>query len=144
MRLISRADVVLALGTRLGPFGTLPQHGLDYWPTEAKVIQVDADSKMLGLVKRIDVGICGDAGAAAAALTARLAGRELACDATRTQRAADIAADKAGWEAELDDWTEEIDDFSVDMIKQAAAESDDWMHPRQVLRELERAMPDPG
>ncbi|MEX5694965.1 sulfoacetaldehyde acetyltransferase, partial [Pseudomonas syringae] len=30
MKLLSRADVVLALGTRLGPFGTLPQHGLDY------------------------------------------------------------------------------------------------------------------
>ncbi|MYH77313.1 MAG: sulfoacetaldehyde acetyltransferase, partial [Acidimicrobiaceae bacterium] len=142
MRLISRADVVLALGTRLGPFGTLPQHGLDYWPTEAKVIQVDADAKMLGLVKRIDVGICGDAGAAADALTARLGGRELACDASRVQRAADIATEKAGWEAELDDWTEETDDFSVDMIKQAAAEAEDWMHPRQVLRELEKAMPE--
>ena len=141
MRLISRADVVLALGTRLGPFGTLPQHGLDYWPADAKVIQVDADAKMLGLVKRIDVGVCGDAGAAAAALSARLAGRELACDATRVQRAADIAGEKADWESELDDWTEETDDFSVDMIKQAAAESDDWMHPRQVLRELEKAMP---
>ena len=142
MRLISRADVVLALGTRLGPFGTLPQHGLDYWPDEAKIIQVDADAKMLGLVKRIDVGICGDAGAAAAALTRRLAGRELACDATRTPRAAEMAADKADWETELDDWIHETDDFSVDMIKQAAAESDDWMHPRQVLRELERAMPE--
>jgi sulfoacetaldehyde acetyltransferase len=142
MRLISRADVVLALGTRLGPFGTLPQHGLDYWPTEAKVIQVDADSKMLGLVKRIDVGICGDAGAAAAALSARLAGRHLACDANRVQRAADTAGEKASWEAELDDWTEETDDFSVDMIKQAAADADDWMHPRQVLRELEKAMPE--
>ena len=32
MKLIAQADVVLALGTRLGPFGTLPQHGLDYWP----------------------------------------------------------------------------------------------------------------
>ena len=77
MKLIARADVVLALGTRLGPFGTLPQHGLDYWPTEAKIIQVDADSKMLGLVKKIDVGICGDAGAAAAALTERLDQRTL-------------------------------------------------------------------
>ncbi len=142
MRLISRADVVLALGTRLGPFGTLPQHGLDYWPAQAKVIQVDADSRMLGLVKPIDVGICGDAGAAAAALSARLAGRDLACDATRVQRAAETAGEKAYWESELDDWTEETDDFSVDMIKQAAAEADDWMHPRQVLRELERAMPE--
>jgi sulfoacetaldehyde acetyltransferase len=32
MKLLARADVVLALGTRLGPFGTLPQYGLDYWP----------------------------------------------------------------------------------------------------------------
>ena len=63
MRVIERADVVLALGCRLGPFGTLPQHGMDYWPKNAKIIQVDADHKMLGLVKKISVGICGDAGA---------------------------------------------------------------------------------
>src|SRR6187455_1662355 len=61
MNLISRADVVLALGSRLGPFGTLPQHGLDYWPKNAKIIQVDADAKMINLVKRISIGICGDA-----------------------------------------------------------------------------------
>ena len=141
MRLLARADTVLALGTRLGPFGTLPQHGLDYWPTSAKVIQVDADSKMLGLVKRIDVGICGDAGAAAAALLDRLEGRVLACDETRDARADAIATEKDDWEDELDDWTFESDDFSIDMIKQAAAEASDWMHPRQVLRELEKAMP---
>ena len=34
------ADVVIALGTRLSPFGTLPQYGEDYYPTKAKVIQV--------------------------------------------------------------------------------------------------------
>ena len=65
MNLIAKADVVLALGTRLGPFGTLPQHGIDYWPKNAKIIQIDADAKMLGLVKSITVGICGDAKAAA-------------------------------------------------------------------------------
>src|SRR5688572_16498385 len=65
MKLIAKADVVLALGSRLGPFGTLPQHGLDYWPRNAKIIQVDADSRMLGLVKKVSVGICGDARAAA-------------------------------------------------------------------------------
>ena len=57
MKLISQADVVVALGTRLGPFGTLPQHGMDYWPKDAKIIQIDADHKMLGLVKKISVGI---------------------------------------------------------------------------------------
>src|SRR4249920_1458235 len=72
MKLISRADVVLALGTRLGPFGTLPQHGLDYWPKNAKIVQIDADPKMLGLVKKISVGLCGDAKAATEELVARL------------------------------------------------------------------------
>ena len=141
MKLIARADVVLALGTRLGPFGTLPQHGLDYWPADAKIIQVDADSKMLGLVKKIDVGICGDAGAAAAALTARLAERTLVADRNRAERESTMRAEKSVWEAELDDWTEETDDFSIDMIKEAAAEEGSWLHPRQVLRELEKAMP---
>ena len=141
MKLIARADVVLALGTRLGPFGTLPQHGLDYWPTEAKIIQVDADSKMLGFVKKIDVGICGDAGAAAAALTARLAQRTLVADQNRAERESTLLSEKTAWEDELDDWTEETDDFSIDMIKEAVADQGSWLHPRQVLRELERAMP---
>ncbi len=141
MKLISQADVVLALGTRLGPFGTLPQHSIEYWPTDAKIIQVDADSRMLGLVKPIEVGICGDAGAAAQALLDRLEGATLTADATRDERAATIAAEKAAWETELDDWTHESDDFSMEVIAEAEAEPGDWLHPRQVLRELERAMP---
>ena len=141
MRLIARADVVLALGTRLGPFGTLPQFDMDYWPADARIIQVDADAKMLGLVKKVSVGICGDAGAAARALTARLADRTLACDVTRDERAATTAGEKATWEAELDEWTHELDDFSIDMIKESIDEEGNWLHPRQVLRELEKAMP---
>ena len=141
MKLIARADVVLALGTRLGPFGTLPQHDIDYWPSDAKIIQIDADQKMLGLIKKVQVGICGDAGAAAVAILDRLSDRTLACDATGDEREAATAAEKADWEAELDDWTEETDDFSIDMIKEAAAEEGSWLHPRQVLRELEKAMP---
>ena len=141
MKLIAQADVVLALGTRLGPFGTLPQHDMDYWPKDAKIIQVDADHKMLGLVKKISVGICGDAGAAAIALAERLDERILACDANRDHRAQLTAAEKADWEAELEEWTHETDEFSVDMIKQAIDEEDNWLHPRQVLRELEKAMP---
>ena len=141
MKLIAQADVVLALGTRLGPFGTLPQHDMDYWPKDAKIIQVDADHKMLGLVKKISVGICGDAGAAAVALVERLDQRVLACDANRDHRVQLTAAEKSDWEAELEEWTHETDDFSVDMIKQAIDEQDNWLHPRQVLRELEKAMP---
>src|SRR5210317_886020 len=141
MKLISKADVVLVIGSRLGPFGTLPQHGLDYWPKEAKIIQIDADHKMLGLVKKISVGICGDAKAASVALTERLRGQDLACLATKDARAAEIASEKATWEKELDEWTHERDPYSLDVIAEAEAEEGHWLHPRQVLRELEKAMP---
>jgi sulfoacetaldehyde acetyltransferase len=136
MKLIAKADVVLALGTRLGPFGTLPQHGLDYWPKGAKIIQVDADARMLGLVKKISVGLCADARAAAEALFARLQSRELACSANRKQRSAEIAQEKAAWEAELDAWPQERDPWSLEVAKDSPA-----MHPRQMLRELEKALP---
>ena len=137
MRLLRRADVVLALGTRLGPFGTLPQYGIEYWPTDAAIIQVDADPKMLGLVKRISVGICGDAKAAARALATRLGARTLACQANRDGRLAEIRKEKSAWETELDGWTHERDRWSVEVASQSS-----HMHPRQMLRELERAMPD--
>ncbi len=146
MKLISQADVVVALGSRLGPFGTLPQHGMDYWPQNAKIIQIDADNKMLGLVKKISVGICGDAKAAAVALLARLQDRELACDASKAARAQKVADEKAAWEKELDEWTHERDPFSLDMIEEAKGETPfsggEYLHPRQVLRELEKAMPE--
>jgi sulfoacetaldehyde acetyltransferase len=136
MKLIAQADVVLALGTRLGPFGTLPQHGLDYWPRAAKIIQVDADARMLGLVKPISVGIHGDARAAAAALLERLKGRTL-CGATdRTERLSRIAAAKALWESELGAWTHERDPYSLEV-----AANSKYMHPREMLRALEQAMP---
>ena len=145
MKLVSKADVVVALGSRMGPFGTLPQHGLDYWPKDAKIIQVEADHTNLGLVKKINVGICGDAKAAAKALTTLLAGKTLACDATKAERAAQIKAEKDAWEKELDGWTHEKDPFSIDMIDEAGKEKPfsggQYLHPRQVLRELEKAMP---
>ena len=138
MKLISQADVVIALGTRLGPFGMLPQHDMDYWPKEAKIIQIDVDHKMLGLVKPITIGICGDAKAVAEALTSKLSNASLACDSSKTERARKISAEKSDWEKELDEWIHETDPFSMDMIKDA---EEGWLHPRQVLRELEKAMP---
>ena len=142
MKLINKADVVIALGSRLGPFGTLPQHDMDYWPKDAKIIQVDADHKMLGLVKPVTVAIHGDAAQTATALLERLADRTLACDATKDERAATTKAEKDAWEAELDEWIHEKDDFSMSMIAEADAEEGNWLHPRQVLRELEKHMPE--
>ena len=145
MKLIAQADVVLALGSRMGPFGTLPQHGLDYWPKDAKIIQVEADHTNLGLVKKITVGIHGDAKVTALALLGRLEQKTLVANSTRAQRAITIAAEKAAWEQELDGWTHETDPFSLDMIAEVAQtptfNGGQWLHPRQVLRELEKAMP---
>ena len=91
---------------------------------------------MLGLVKPISVGINGDAKAAAAALIERLAGRALACIANKAERAQRIAAEKGAWEKELAEWTHERDPFSLEVAKDSQ-----HMHPRQMLRELEKAMP---
>ncbi len=142
MNTIAKADVVLALGTRLGPFGTLPQHGIDYWPKNAKIIQVDCDPKMLGLVKKVDVAICGDAKAAAQALMTLLKDLKPKCVDNMAERAEAIAAEKAAWELELDEWIHEKDDYSLEMIAEQNGEEDNWLHPRQVLRELEKAMPE--
>jgi sulfoacetaldehyde acetyltransferase len=126
MRIIAQADVVLALGTRLGPFGTLPQYGIDYWPKNAKIIQVDSDIRMLGLVKQISVGIHGDAKGAAAAILDRLANRKIEAHGNRDARMAEVRKQKAEWGAELD--------------KMSSADGSP-ISPRRALRELEKAMP---
>ena len=101
MQIIAKADVVLALGSRLGPFGTLPQHGLDYWPKDARIIQVDADHRVLGLTKNITLGICGDAKQTAAALLRAV--RELAPNRARNESPiATLAEAKRTWQSELD------------------------------------------
>ena len=102
MRLINKADVVLALGSRLGPFGTLPQYGFDYWPKDAKIIQIDNNPRVLGLVKKISLGICGDAKLAATGLLARLKAKaRLAPDKARI---AAIGKEKKAWAEELAKW----------------------------------------
>lgn len=126
---------MLALGSRLGPFGTLPQHGLDYWPKSTSIVQVDAEPEMLGLVKQISVGPCADAKSAAEALTARLKGHTLAGAATRDAHLAEIRTEKAAWEEGLSAWNQERDQYSLDVIENAKE-----MRPGQLLRELERAI----
>jgi len=134
MHILSKADVVLALGSRLGPFGVLPQYGIDYWPQSAKLIQVDADPRVLGLVKKVGVTVCGDPAATARALVARLKGRRTA--ANREAIAKTVADQKRAWAEELARWDHETDAWSLEVSKGSK-----YMHPRQVLRELEKAMP---
>jgi sulfoacetaldehyde acetyltransferase len=128
MKLIAQADVVLALGTRLGPFGTLPQHGIEYWPKNAKIIQVDSDHRMLGLVKPITVGVCGDAKPAAADMLNRLqtGNVKIVAHGNKDARLTELKKQKDAWEAELNTWGQ-ADGSPI--------------APRRALRELEKAMP---
>ena len=135
MRVISKADVVLALGSRLGPFGVLPQYGFDYWPANAKLIQVDADAKVLGLVKKTSVTVNGDAREAALALVSRLRGRTLAANKKEISKV--VEQEKKTWSEELASWDHEKDAWSLEVAKGSK-----YMHPRQMLRELEKAMPE--
>merc|ERR1719348_2869724 len=128
MNTISKADVVLALGSRLGPFGALPQYGFDYWPKNAKIIQVDINARKLGLTNDIDVGILGDAKLTAEALTNLFGSLTPACSANAAERLAEAAKEKSAWEEELN---------SLSVTPEGQAE----MEPREALRQLELAMP---
>lgn len=139
MELISKADVVLCLGTRLNPFSTLPGYGIDYWPLDAKIIQVDINPDRIGLTKKVTVGIVGDAAKVATSITAKLA--DDAGDAGREDRKNLIATTKSAWAQELTSMTEEQDDPGTDWNVRARAAKPDWMAPRMAWRAIQAALP---
>ncbi|HCB52300.1 MAG TPA: sulfoacetaldehyde acetyltransferase, partial [Rhodobacter sp.] len=139
MQLIAKADVVLCLGTRLNPFSTLPGYGLDYWPKEAKIIQVDINPDRIGLTKKISVGIVGDARKVALGILARLS--KAAGDAGRGDRRALIATSKSTWAQQLAEMDHEDDDVGTSWNARARASKPDWMSPRMAWRAIESALP---
>ena len=140
MELINKADVVLALGTRLNPFSTLPGYGIDYWPTNAKVIQGDINPDRIGLTKKVTVGIVGDAAKVAKGITAALS--DSAGDTGRDERKAMIAQTKSAWAQELSSLDHEQDDPGTTWNERARAARPDWMSPRQAWRAIQAAMPE--
>ena len=139
MELISKADVVLALGTRLNPFSTLPGYGLDYWPKDAKIIQVDINPDRIGLTKQISVGIFGDAAKVADGLLKRLS--DSAGDRDRTNRKAIIAQTKSAWAQKLSSMDHEEDDPGTTWNERARVAKPDWMSPRMAWRAIQAALP---
>ena len=139
MELIKQADVVLALGTRLNPFSTLPGYGLDYWPKEAKLIQVDINPNRIGLTKRIAVGIVGDARKVAEAILARLSPK--AGDLARAERKGLIATIKSRWAQQLSSMDHEDDDPGTTWNERARNAKPQWMSPRMAWRAIEAALP---
>jgi sulfoacetaldehyde acetyltransferase len=140
MELIARADVVLALGTRLNPFSTLPGYGIDYWPKNARIIQVDINGSRIGLTKKVDVAIQGDAKQVAEQILAQLG--DSAGDAGREARKTLIAETRDNWQRELAEMIYEEDtDEGITWNERARARDPERMSPRQAWQAIMKAMP---
>jgi sulfoacetaldehyde acetyltransferase len=139
MELVAKADVVLALGTRLNPFSTLPCYDLDYWPKAAKVIQVDINPDRIGLTKPVALGVCGDAKLVARAILAKLTAN--AGDAGRDERKALIHALKSRWLQTLSSLDHEDDDPGTTWNEDARQRQPERMSPRQAWRAIQAALP---
>ena len=140
MELISKADVVLALGTRLNPFSTLPGYGIDYWPKNASIIQVDMNPDRIGLTKKVTVGICGDAKLVTQQLLSKLSPN--AGDTDRESRKNLIHQTKSAWLQKLSSLDHEDDDEGTVWNKEARERDKDRMSPRQAWRAIQAGMPE--
>lgn len=139
MELIAKADVVLALGTRLNPFSTLPGYGIDYWPEDAEIIQVDINSDRIGLTKKVRVGIQGDARQVAEQIIAQL--KPGAGDTGRQERRDLVAETKSRWLQQLSSMDHEEDDPGTDWNERARSREPERMSPREAWRAIQAALP---
>jgi sulfoacetaldehyde acetyltransferase len=139
MELIAKADVVLALGTRLNPFSTLPGYGIDYWPKTAKIIQVDINPDRIGLTKPVTIGICGDAKLVAQQILARLS--PTAGDGGRGERRALIHQTKSAWLQALSGMDHEDDDPGTVWNAAARQREPDRLSPRMAWRAIQAGLP---
>ncbi|MDH7793343.1 sulfoacetaldehyde acetyltransferase [Ochrobactrum sp. AN78] len=139
MELIAQADVILALGTRLNPFSTLPGYGIDYWPKDAKIIQVDINPDRIGLTKKITVGICGDAKHVAQQINDQLGAN--AGDVGRDERKQLTHQRKSAWLQQLSSMDHEDDDPGTQWNADAREREKQRMSPRQAWRAIQAGMP---
>ncbi|MEL7229099.1 MAG: sulfoacetaldehyde acetyltransferase [Pseudomonadota bacterium] len=137
MELIAEADVVLALGTRLNPFSTLPGYGIDYWPKDAKIIQVDINSDRIGLTKKVDVAIQGDAKYVAEALLEAIGDRA----SKNKEREDHISKTKSAWLQQLSSMDHEDDDPGTNWNERARDREPERMSPRMAWRAIQSALP---
>lgn len=125
MQVLNEADVVLAIGTRLSVFGTLPQYDFDYFPKKAKIVQIDLNPKQIARTHPVHLGLVADAKAAAEAIIQRLREKDggRAPDASRMAKVQSLRRE----------WEDEI-------VSQAMVDGNP-INPRRALLELTRAMP---
>ena len=141
MELIAQAAGVLARGTRVNPFSTLPGYGIDYWPKEAKIIQVDINPDRIGLTKKITVGICGDAAKVASQIMDLLSAT--AGDKGRGERKRAIHEANSNWRQTLAGMDHEDDDPGTTWNEDARHRDPHLMSPRQAWSCLLYTSPSP-
>ena len=139
MEIIKKADVVLAVGTRLNPFSTLPGYGIDYWPEKAKIIQIDLNSDRIGLTKKVSLGIVGDAKKVVKKILTFMP--EVAIDDKVKERTDYISQTKSKWAQELSSLDHEEDDPGTTWNERARKRDPEKMSPRMAWRAIQSALP---
>lgn len=119
MRILQKADVILAVGTRLSYFGTLPQYDINYFPKTAKIVQIDINPRHIAKTHPVAVGLCADAKDASEELFKRL--RET------VPAKKDLTPVHNMIKAELEDWYKEIAAIADEPTLPGR------MHPRKAL-----------
>jgi len=124
MHSLKEADVLLAIGTRLSVFGTLPSYDIDYFPKDADIIQIDINPRHIARTHPVEVGIIGDAKSASEAIYEGLSKESKAKDTAR-----------------LDTITKRNEEWNQELVDLAMEEGDP-INPRRALLALRRALPD--
>ena len=119
MRILQKADVILAVGTRLSYFGTLPQYDINYFPKTAKIVQIDINPRHIAKTHPVAVGLCADAKDASEELFKRLR------EAVPAKK--DLTPIHNMVKGELADWYKEIAAISDETVEAGR------MHPRKAL-----------
>ncbi|SHK63139.1 sulfoacetaldehyde acetyltransferase [Desulforamulus aeronauticus] len=119
------ADVILGIGTRLSVFGTLPQYDINYFPEDAKIIQIDINPKHIARTHPIEVGIIGDAKEASSEILKRLEVK-IPAPKVNEERMAKIKERQEAWDKEC-----------VDLAMVPGVP----INPRRALLEIQKALP---
>lgn len=100
MHCVKESDLVIALGTRINPFGTTKQYNLDYWDPHKPLIQVDINPEALGRSCNPTLALQADAATAAHQIVR-------AMGSTDRERVPAI-----DWKAHVERWKTELDETS--------------------------------
>ncbi len=119
-RLVKEADVIIALGTRLGFNSTF--YSYENLNKKAKIIQNELEKKMIGRYFPIDVGICADASTVAKQLSNQIKNNKL--------------------HSEIDNWTKNYLDERANYLEKRDKTLDKFpIQPTTLFKHLRHILP---